>query len=369
MNDLVSFDERFARLRLFRSRGVGPLTYRQLMGRAGSGIEAVKLLPELVAEKRRKGVALADPCAVEKEIAEADRMGVGFISLGEPGYPKALAQISDPPPVLGYRGKLELANARNVAIVGARNASAGALAFTRELAKGLGNEGLVVASGLARGIDGAAHQGALATGTIAVLAGGPDSIYPPQHRELYRQIAQDGLILSEQPIGMVARAQDFPKRNRIVSGLSEGVVVIEAAERSGTLITARLANEQGRDVFAVPGSPMDPRCRGTNDLIRKGAILAQDAEDILSELGSGQGHLFEPDAPPLLPEDDMDCGDLAELLRTLLSYDPVHKDQLIAESGASAAQVAVALLDLVLEGAATEEAGGRYSLSVESGGR
>lgn len=369
MTGPISHEERFARLQLFRSPGVGPMTYRQILRKAGSGLQAIDLLPELVKANGRRGLALAPRAAIEREWAEAERLGVEFISLGEPSYPAPLAAISDPPPVIAARGDAALASRRIVAIVGARNASAAALSFTRELAGALGEAGIVVASGMARGIDGAAHQGSVRTGTIAVLAGGADSIYPPQHRDLYGEIVQLGLVLSEQPLGMVARAQDFPKRNRIVSGLSGGVVVIEAAERSGTLITARLANEQGRDVFAVPGSPLDPRCRGTNDLIRKGAILIQEADDVLSELGRTQASLFEPDLlPPTLGEEEPPES-LKDQILSLLSFDPVHRDRLIAETGAPAPQVASALLDLVLEGQAAEEAGGGYALAVDRGGR
>lgn len=369
MTTPISFNERFARLQLFRSRGVGPMTYAQLVQKFGSAIEAIQHLPELAAAKGRRNVVVADTAEIEKEWAEADRLGVQFVTLGEKDYPRALAAIADPPPVLGARGNVLLLEKTIVAIVGARNASAAALSFTRDLAAQLGEEGLVVVSGLARGIDGAAHQGSIDRGTIAVLAGGPDSIYPPQHKKLYGEIAERGLIISEQPMGMTARAQDFPKRNRIVSGLCRGVVVVEAAERSGTLITARLANEQGRDVFAVPGSPLDPRCRGTNDLIKKGAILVQDADDVLAELASGSSSLFEPEISPLVLDDDKAPEGLRALLLSLLSYDPIHRDILIAESGSPAPQVSAALLDLVLDGDATEEAGGRYALAAVSGGK
>lgn len=373
MDEMMAGDERRARLRLIRSQGIGPLTFRQLLGRFGSAIAAIEGLPDLAQSAGRRAVALADPRAIDRELAAADRLGMTLVTLGDASYPAPLSAIADPPPVLFAKGRLELAARDGIAIVGARNASAAGRGFARTLARDLGAAGVTVISGMARGIDGAAHEAALATGTIAVLAGGADSVYPPEHDRLYREIGERGLILSEQPLGYTARAQDFPKRNRIVSGLSRGVVVVEAAERSGTLITARLAAEQGRDVFAVPGSPLDPRSGGTNDLLRRGAILIRDAEDVLGEMRSSSGRLFEPPAPWQVEAEDDEEADAAlrDRLLTLLSVTPTHRDRLIAEADEPAAAVAMALLDLVLEGLAAEEAGGAYVLSVrtESGGR
>lgn len=372
MDQGISDHERFARLQLFRSRGVGPLTYRQLIEKTGSGEEAVRALPDLARKAGRSTVVLADASSVSGEMRAGERLSARLLTLGEPGYPAALAAIADAPPALWLIGDAALLERTSISIVGARNASAAGRAFARTLAQDLGAAGNVVVSGMARGIDAAAHEAALDTGTVAVLAGGPDSVYPPEHARLYAAIRERGLIVSEQPIGMTARARDFPKRNRIVSGLSLGVVVVEAAERSGTLITARLASEQGRDVFAVPGSPMDPRCKGTNGLLRKGAIMTESAEDILSELDMRwkPGALEEP--PPGDWSDDADpslAQELREEIIGLLSFVPVHRDTLIAETGAPSSAVAMALLDLVLEGAVLEEIGGRYALAEDSGGR
>lgn len=370
MSDLISDAERLARLRLFRSRGIGPLTFAQLMERFGSALNAVRKLPETVSEAGRRDVRLAPEGLAEAELERLLEMGGRLITFGEPNYPEPLAMIADPPPVLSCLGDPAHFSKLGVAIVGARNASAAGRSFARTLAQDLGEEGFAVISGMARGIDGAAHEAALKTGTIAVLAGGVDSIYPPEHRALHKQLSERGLILSEQPLGMTARAKDFPKRNRIVSGLSRGVVVVEAAERSGTLITARLAGEQGRDLFAVPGSPLDPRSRGTNTLLRRGAILVRDADDIISELEGATGRLFEPPANWDVGGeiDEGEQNSLRGELLSLLSFTPTHRDQLIAETRASTAAVAMALLDLVLEGHAEEESGGSYVLTASGSG-
>lgn len=371
MKQAISNEERFARLQLFRSRGIGPLTYRQLLEKTGSAANAINALPELARRAARSPVELADASSVSGELRAGDRLGATLLTLGEPDYPEALAAIPDAPPALWLIGNASLLHRPNVAIVGARNASAAGRSLTRTLATELGEAGYVVCSGMARGIDGAAHEASLDGGTIAVLAGGPDSIYPPEHADLYRSICERGLIVSEQRIGMTARAKDFPKRNRIVSGLSLGVVVVEAAERSGTLITARLASEQGREVFAVPGSPLDPRCRGTNGLLRKGAVLVQGTDDIVEELKSASGgtRLFEPPPDPWTEDEPLDQETLREQLLGLLSYTPIHRDLLISEVQAPASVLAMALLDLVLDGLAEEHPGGRYALSATSGGK
>ncbi|NNU15491.1 DNA-protecting protein DprA [Parvularcula sp. ZS-1/3] len=370
MRALISDEEKLARLRLIRSRGIGPLTYGQLLARSGSALSAIELLPELAEKAGRRRIELMGAGPAAREMDAAARLGAKIVTLGEAEYPGALAAIADPPPLLTVIGNLALLLKDNIGIVGARNASAAGRRMARDLAHDLGAEGFVVASGMARGIDGAAHEAAFENGTVAVLAGGADSIYPPEHASLYRQITEKGAIVSEQPLGMTARAKDFPKRNRIVSGLSRGVVVVEAAERSGTLITARLASEQGREVFAVPGSPLDPRSGGTNDLLRRGATLIRDAQDVIDELAQPmrQG-LFEPPADPYTEEGFEPDPTLRATILSLLSFTPTHRDRLIAEAGASAGQVAAVLLDLVLEGKAAEETGGAYVLSSESGGR
>jgi DNA processing protein len=369
MGSGISTDEKLARLRLFRSRGIGPLTFTQLLARTGSALGAIEALPEMTRAAGRRSIELASLRSIEGEWAAAERLGIGFLFLGEPDYPSALAHTADPPPVLSVRGQSGLLSRRCVAIVGARKASAAGLTLARRFAGELGEAGIVVVSGLARGIDGAAHQGALERGTAAVLAGGADSIYPAEHDRLYHQIAERGAVLSEQPLGLTAKARDFPKRNRIVSGLSAGVVIIEAAERSGTLITARLASEQGREVFAVPGSPLDERSRGANALIRAGAVLVQETADILAELE----HTRASPAPDLGFADErggIEVGEegLTGMVRSLLGYVPTHRDVLIRETGAAPSALAAVLLDLVLLGEAEEVPGGSYVRSAETGG-
>ncbi len=357
-------DERLARLRLIRSGGIGPLTYRQLVEREGSAKAAIEALPGLIEASGRKTIRIANEGDAARELDALEKKGGRLLTLGEKDYPQPLAAIPDAPAVLSLFGDPSLLARDQIAIVGARNASAAGRSLARSLAEELGKAGIAVTSGMARGIDGAAHEAALDSGTIAVLAGGADNIYPPEHRDLYRKIADGGLIVSEQPLGMTAKARDFPKRNRIVSGLSLGVVVVEAAERSGTLITARLASEQGRDVFAVPGSPLDPRSKGTNNLLRKGAILVTSVSDILDELDRQRTpRLFEGLRPAWsapMADTESEPDDLEATLESLLSQVPTHRDVLIAESGGAPSQVAAVLLDLVLGGRAAEDTGGHY---------
>lgn len=357
-------------LRLSRSRGIGPVTYVQLIRRYGSAAAALEALPDLMARKGAKGrIEIAPLDAAREELAAVEKMGARLMALGDPDYPASLLAIADPPPVLTMLGNAELLTPPAVAIVGPRNASAAGRRLATALAADLGSVGYVITSGLARGIDGAAHEAALLTGTIAVLAGGADNIYPPQHTDLYHEIRQRGLIVSEMRLGHTATARDFPKRNRIVSGLSKGVIVVEAADRSGTLITARMALEQGREVFAVPGSPLDPRAAGTNRLIRQGATLIRHGDDVLEVLSKMQS------VPPLQGSffeeagDDLDEDDRSSLLREvegLLSPTPVHRDELLRMSSASPAQLADILLELILSGVAEELPGGMFALSAPS---
>ncbi len=303
---------------------------------------------------------------VEAEWKGLHAIGATLLALPEPAYPQALRSIADPPPVISVRGDVSLLPKPAIAIVGARNGSAPGRRLAQELARDLGAEGVVVTSGLARGIDGSAHAASLRTGTVAVIAGGVDQIYPPEHADLYHEIVELGAIVSEMPFGHVARARDFPKRNRIVSGLALGVVVVEAAERSGTLITARLALEQGRDVFAVPGSPLDPRSAGTNRLIRDGAILIRSAADIMESLGDMGRRADEEDphpfSAPLAPPSAAEAKALREEILSLLSFTPTHRDLLIRETEAPPAYIADVLLDLVLSGEAEETSGGHFIL-------
>jgi DNA processing protein len=271
-----------------------------------------------------------------------------------------LAELDPAPPVLWTRGRAALLNRPAVALVGARIASAGGQRIARGLAQQLGQAGHVVVSGMARGIDGAAHEGALPTGTVAVLGGGVDDIYPPEHADLYARLVDQGCVVSESPIGARAQARDFPRRNRIISGLSRGVVVVEAEIRSGSLITARLAAEQGRDVFAVPGSPLDPRARGPNELLRQGAILCEGIEDIERAFTTLRT-LREPPSDPLAYDGEIEDAFL-ERVAALLSPTPTPRDEIARAVGAPSAQVAAALLELSLVGRAELLPGGLVSL-------
>lgn len=362
--------ERIAGLRLSRSRGLGPITFHQLLRKFGSPSAALEALPGFLEGKGKTSrITLAPEGVAERELDALEKVGGQLLGAWEATYPPALKAIADSPPLISVLGRAELLDPPGVALVGARNASAAGRRIAAQLAVDLGAAGLTITSGLARGIDGAAHEAALGTGTIAVLAGGVDRIYPPQHDRLYAAIRDQGAIVSEMPLGYEATARDFPKRNRIVSGLTKGVVVIEAADRSGTLITARLALEQGRDVFAVPGSPLDPRAAGTNRLIRQGATLIRHAEDVLEALSSDSTIPFPVDGSfmedPLTDYDEN--NDLWALARAdvlaLLSPVPVHRDVLLRTSSVSAAQLADILLDLVISGEVEEVGGGMFALS------
>jgi len=357
----VSLDpaERFARLRLARTDRIGPVAFAQLIGRYGSALSALDALPNLV---RKSGSASVPPPVetVEREIAAGDAIGARLLVLGDPDYPEMLAALDPPPPILWTRGRVDLLNQPSVAIVGARIASAGGQRIARGLAQQLGQAGHVVVSGMARGIDAAAHEGALATGTVAVLGGGVNDIYPSEHADLYARLTDQGCVVSESPVGARAQARDFPRRNRIISGLSRGVVVVEAEVRSGSLITARLAAEQGRDVFAVPGSPLDPRARGPNELLRQGAILCEGIEDIDRAFNTLRT-LREPPADPMRFDGDIDDAFL-DRVAALLSPTPTPRDEIARALNAPVSQVAAALLELSLTGRADLLPGGLASL-------
>lgn len=351
--------ERFARLRLARTDRIGPVAFTQLLGRYGSALGALDALPDLV---RKSGAASVPPPVetVEREMAAGDAIGARLLVLGDPDYPKMLAALDPPPPILWTRGRVDLLNQPSVAIVGARIASAGGQRIARGLAQQLGQAGHVVVSGMARGIDAAAHEGALATGTVAVLGGGVNDIYPSEHADLYARLTEQGCVVSESPVGARAQARDFPRRNRIISGLSRGVVVVEAEVRSGSLITARLAAEQGRDVFAVPGSPLDPRARGPNELLRQGAILCEGIEDIDRAFNTLRT-LREPPADPMRFDGDIDDAFL-DRVAALLSPTPTPRDEIARALNAPVSQVAAALLELSLTCRADLLPGGLASL-------
>lgn len=341
-------------LRLLRTDNVGPATFRQLLNRFGSAEAAIEALPSLV---RRSGKPLRVPtkAAAEDELAGLSRYGARLVASVDPDYPDLLNYIPAAPPLLTMAGGQNLDWQRTVGVVGARNASAAGIKMTRMLAGDLGERGYTVVSGLARGIDTAAHRAALATGTIAVLAGGLDKIYPDENIPLAHDILDNGgALLTEMPLGWEPRARDFPRRNRLVSGLSLGIVVVEAAKRSGSLITARLALEQNRDVFAVPGSPLDPRAEGGNALIQQGARLITCAEDIIETLGSAdpaRSALFHRDwEPDLLPDMPPPSEDDKSRLLAALTATPVEVDELVRQSGLSVSAMQMLLLELDLAG-------------------
>lgn len=360
----LSSAERIAWLRLARTSRVGPVTFAQLIRRYRSAEKALAALPSLARRGGGKIGAAPSVAEAEAEIRDTEAAGGRLLMSCEPGFPMLLRALDPPPPVIGVLGSVEMLSRRSVALVGARNASALGRRFAEDVARDVGKAGFVVVSGLARGIDAAAHQGAMSTGTVAVVAGGLAHIYPPEHEDLHRRIAKDGAIVSENPLRYEPTARDFPRRNRLISGLSLGVVVIEAAERSGSLITARFALEQGREVMAAPGSPLDPRARGSNRLIRDGATLIESGADVVDAIRGlplaraeepGRGYEDEPmDEAALEAEADR----IREKVFELLSPTPTARNDLIRFSGASAAAVLAALVELELAGRASLLPGG-----------
>jgi len=357
--------ERLAWLRLSRTQNVGPVTFAQLLARFGSASEALKEIPRLA--RRGGGDGLRIPSAEEtaREMAALAKLGGRMIASGESDFPRGLAAAEPPPPIISVLGHATLLSREAVAIVGARNASALGRRFAGMLARDLGQAGLVVVSGLARGIDAAAHEGALEGGTCAVVAGGVDNIYPPEHAKLYDAIRTQGCIVSEMPLGQTPQARHFPRRNRIISGLARGVVVVEAAEGSGSLITANYALEQGREIFAVPGSPLDPRAKGTNRLLREGATLTESAEDVLAGLRPILGHDFrepgakDPSPPPAASESEADR--VRARVEEALGPAPVGIDELVRVCGAPVGAVLTILLELELAGRITRHPGNQVS--------
>jgi DNA processing protein len=362
----LSDEQRLDWLRLIRSENVGPRTFRALVNHFGGASAALEALPALA---RRGGasrpIRIAPRAEAEREIAVAAAMGVSFIASGEPDYPHRLQMIDDAPPLIAVRGNFAALAMPLVAIVGSRNASAVGVKFAGQLAHQLGEAGFAIVSGLARGIDAAAHRASLATGTIAVLAGGHDRPYPPEHADLLLDILPRGAVISEMPHEWEPRARDFPRRNRLISGLALGVLVVEAAKRSGSLITARLALEQGREVFAVPGSPLDPRAEGTNGLIKQGATLVTRAADVISVLEPIIGRTVElPAQEPGRPDDQAPEPAPDERMRIigLLGPSPVLLDDLVRLSNSSPAAVRTVLLELELAGRLERHGGGLVSL-------
>lgn len=380
-------NERLDWLRLSRTDRVGPITFRHLLATCGTVAQALEALPTLA--RRGGGTRPLTPpprSKVAEEVECLSKMGGQFVAWCEPEYPRALASVEDAPPVLAVRGHTSLlAKPQTIGIVGARNASLNGRKMAENLAADLGKQGCVIISGLARGIDTAAHSASLETGTIAVLAGGVDMVYPEENRALYNKIMETGCIVSDQPVGSEPRAQMFPRRNRIISGLSMGVIVVEAAKQSGSLITARVALEQGREVFAVPGSPLDPRAGGSNDLLRQGATLVETAEDVLRQIlplmtkpkvgmgrdnsdnGAAGGLLFENPAlftaaPTLAATDEATLTAARDVIIEHLGYSPVAINELVRRTNIAPAVVMTVLLELELAGRLERQAGNQVVL-------
>ena len=356
---MLSDEQRLNWLRLIRSENVGPATFRDLINHFGGSAEAIEALPQLSRSGGARGsIRICSAQVAEAELKRALKIGASPVAIGEPDYPPWLERIDAPPPLIFVKGALELLQQPMIAIVGARNGSAIGQKFTRMIAADLGREGFVIASGLARGIDTAAHTAALERGTLAVLAGGIDSIYPPENEQLQESISTQGVLLSEMPVGYKPRGKDFPRRNRLISGVSLAVVVVEAAYRSGSLITARLAGEQGREVFAVPGNPLDPRAAGTNKLIRDGAGLVTSAEDVISVLRPIMGRMIDPidetgstfdAASDSHIKMDVEQSERERVIEAL-GFSPVDIDEIIRATQLPARHVQIILLELDLAG-------------------
>ena len=399
----LSDAELFDWLRLVRSENVGPRTFRALLDRYGGARAALEALPELARRAgARRPITLATQEQIERELATGRRLGVRFVAINEPDYPPLLREIDSAPPLLACRGRSEALQQPMAAIVGSRNASAAGLAFADRLARGLGRAGYVVVSGLARGIDLRAHVASLETGTIGVLAGGHARIYPPEAVPIAPRIAEHGALVSEMPLEWEPRGRDFPRRNRIVSGLALGVVIVEAARGSGSLITARFALDQNREVFAVPGSPLDPGAEGANDLLREGAKICARVDDVLSVLDPVRAQdpfaIFREDAPdaseplwgelPLLGVDPemaprarpaqaldeaggevfgLSEGDAVAEVARLLGPSPISIDELAAVSGLPLRQVRASVMMLDIAGRIEHSGGDRVALLPEKG--
>lgn len=365
----LTASERIDWLRLSRSENVGPVTFARLLERFGTAGAALDALPDL-ARRGGRGAPITIPtkAAAEREIEAHERLGARLLARVEPSYPQALAVLPDAPPLISVRGQASLLNRPAIAVVGARNASANGRRLARDLAAALGTAGLVVVSGMARGIDTAAHEGAMATGTVCVLAGGVDVVYPPENGPLYGAALERGALVAEMPVGTTPQASHFPRRNRVISGMAMGVVVVEATLRSGSLITARLALDQGREVFAVPGSPLDPRSSGPNNLIRQGATLVEGADDVLGVLGPMLIRpLSEPSSQPFAsaPQGGIDESEVEKALALVveaLGPSPVAVDEIIRQCQLSPSVMSMVLLELELAGRLDRHPGNQVSL-------
>lgn len=367
--------QRIAWLRLIRSDNVGPVTFRDLINHFGSAEAALEMLPEL---SRRGGasrsIRVASRADAEREMDMAERHGAGFVGIGEPDYPPLLRQIDGAPPLLAVKGNRKVMTAPAVGIVGARNASISGMKLAGLLARDIGRAGYTIVSGLARGIDTAAHRASIETGTIAAMAGGLDKPYPPENIGLLDELtARDGVAVSEMPFGWEPRARDFPRRNRLIAGMSLGLVVVEAAMRSGSLITARNAGDFGRLVFAVPGSPLDPRCEGTNGLLKDGATITTTAQDVLDGLRPlCEPDLFQPNSGADEPDEDIASAERLppsesdrERLTEALSPVPTEIDEIIRYTGIAPSAVYLILLELDLAGRLERHVDGRVSMTTD----
>ena len=363
----LSEEQRLDWLRLIRSDNIGPRTFRDLINHYGGARAALAALPALARRGGAAGHLICTHEEAEAELKMARGRGIDFVALGELDYPARLQMIDDPPPLIAIQGKAAALARPLVAVVGSRNASAAGMKFAQALARDLGDAGFVIVSGLARGIDAAAHRASLTTGTVAVLAGGHQRIYPADHIDLLQDILPEGAAVSEMPLAWEPRARDFPRRNRLISGLSLGVVIVEAARRSGSLITARMAGEQGREVFAVPGNPLDPRAEGTNGLIKQGATLVTEARDVIAALepilGRGIDHPAEEPAPEApAPLDSEPGADERSRIIALLGPTPTTLDDLVRLSHTPPAIVRTVLLELEIAGRLERHGGGLVSL-------
>jgi len=368
MTETLAVDEKLAWLRLIRSENVGPISFFMLLRTYGSAQNALDSLPELARRGgRKKPLKPYGLKEAEEEWLRLEKLGGQFLAWSEYCYAPLLRQINDPPPLLAVRGNIELLRRSCLALVGGRKASLNSRNLARHMAEKLGNENLVIVSGLARGIDSAAHEGAIKQGTIAVMAGGVDVVYPPENQKLYEEICEIGAVISEMPVGTEPQARQFPRRNRIISGLSYGTLVFEAAKRSGSLITARFAAEQGREVMVIPGSPLDPRSQGSNQLIQEGACLVQSVNDIMEVI---RPHIDNPlqepkrvfqEAPTTAYKEE-ELNELRHIIENALSLTPTALDDLIRETSAPVTAISTVLLELELAGRLVRLSGNRYHL-------
>lgn len=369
----LSATDRLDWLRLIRSENVGPITFYKLLERFGTATKALDALPDLAKRGGRgRPVTIAPKSAAEDEIAELDKIGAKLICHGEEGYPPLLTQAEDAPPLISVLGHPHLLTKAAIAVVGARNASLNGRKLAHSLCTDLGKGGLLVVSGLARGIDTSAHEGSLETGSVAIVAGGVDVVYPKENQGLYERLVAEGAVVSEMPPATKPQARHFPRRNRIISGMARGVLVVEASPRSGSLITARMALDQGREIFAVPGSPLDGRAAGTNNLIREGATLVESAKDILDFFKDQYSRGLQDRKTPTFQKVALDIPDAKTIdqarnpVLEALGYNAVTVDELISSCQLSPAVIQMVLLELELAGRLDRQPGQKVSLLRES---